>query len=84
MDPDPAFHVHPALLELLCYEAKLIESHLFEIYLHYIVVHCKKGYRFSRPQPGSHQSNSLAGNSLVCDIPAGDGNIANLFLPCTL
>ncbi len=42
----------------------------------------------SRPQPGCHQPNSPsqgitklfpAGESLVSDIPAGDGKIPNLF-----
>jgi hypothetical protein len=51
----------------------------------------KKGYRFSRPQPGCHQPNSLCpgiiklfppGESLVGDIPAGDGKTANLLLQC--
>jgi hypothetical protein len=51
----------------------------------------KKGYRHSRPQPGCHLPNSpWAGitkllpprKSLVGDIPAGDGNVANLFLRC--
>ncbi len=37
-----------------------------------LLVHCKQGYRFSRPR-----------ESLVNDIPAGDGKIANLFLQCT-
>jgi hypothetical protein len=54
-------------------------------------VHCKKGYRFSRPQPGCHLPNSswqgiiksfTARESLVRDIPAGDGKMANLFLQC--
>ncbi len=48
----------------------------------------KKGYRFSRPQPGCHQPNSplpgiiklfTASESLVSDIPAGDGKKYNLF-----
>jgi hypothetical protein len=48
----------------------------------------KKGLRFSRPQPGCHFPNSpwpgiiklfLARESLVSEIPAGDGKIANLF-----
>ncbi len=51
-------------------------------------VHCKKGWRFSRPQPGFHWPNSPwaeiiifspARDSLVSDIPAGDGKIAHLF-----
>jgi hypothetical protein len=37
-------------------------------------IHCKKGQRFSRPQP----------ESLVSDIPAGDGKTANLFLQSML
>jgi hypothetical protein len=52
-------------------------------------IHCKKGCRFSRPQPGCHLPNSpsRAGilkifppwDSLVSDIPAGDGQTANFF-----
>jgi hypothetical protein len=51
----------------------------------------KKGERFSRPQTGCHLLNSPwagiiklfpARESLVSDIPAGDGKIANLFLQC--
>ncbi len=50
-----------------------------------------KDYRHSRPQPGCHLPNSpWAGiiklfppwQSLVSDIPAGDGNVAYLFLRC--
>ncbi len=52
-------------------------------------IHCKKGWRFSRPQPGCHLPNSPwpekiylfpARESLVCDIPAGDGKIGKLLL----
>ncbi len=52
----------------------------------------KKGQRFSRPQPGCHLPNSpwpgkiklsTARESLVSDIPAGDGKTANLFLQCS-
>jgi hypothetical protein len=48
----------------------------------------KEGYNFSRPQPGCHQPNSPypviiklfpARESLVCDIPAGDGKNNNIF-----
>ncbi len=48
----------------------------------------KKCYRFSRPQPGCHKPNSPwpgiiklfeARESLVSDIPAGDGKNYNLF-----
>ena len=48
----------------------------------------KKGQRFSRPQLRCHQSNSPwpgiiklfpARESLVSDIPTGDGKISNLF-----
>jgi hypothetical protein len=48
----------------------------------------KNGYRFSRPQPGCHKTNSPwtgifklfpARESLVSDIPAGDGKNDNLF-----
>ncbi len=48
----------------------------------------KVGGRVSRPQPGCHLPNSpwtgiiklfRAWESLVSDIPAGDGKIANLF-----
>jgi hypothetical protein len=50
----------------------------------YTVHFKKKGYRFSRPQPGFHLPNSPwpGKNSLVSDIPAGDGKIANFFLQC--
>ncbi len=55
----------------------------------------KKKFRHSRPQPCrmSLTKLSLGGNdliipapreSLVSDIPAGDGNVANLFLQCSL
>ncbi len=56
-------------------------------------VHCKKGQRFSRPQPGCHLPNSPwagiikffpARERLVSDIPAGDGKTVNLFLQCSL
>ncbi len=51
----------------------------------------KKGYRFSRPQPGCHKPNSpkpeiiklfLSRESLVSDITAGDGETINHFLQC--
>jgi hypothetical protein len=51
----------------------------------------KKGYRFSRTRTGCHQPNSLwpvridlflPRDSVVSDIPAGDGKIINLFLQC--
>jgi hypothetical protein len=51
----------------------------------------KKGFRFSRLQPGCHEPNSLwpeiiqqflARESLDGDIPAGDGKICNIFLQC--
>ncbi len=48
----------------------------------------KKGSPFSRPQPGCHWLNSpWAGifpprESLVSDIPAGDGKIVKTFLQC--
>ncbi len=59
------------------------------------LLHCKKGYIFSRPRPGCHLPNSLwpgiiylfpaaARPSLVSDIPDGDGKIANFFLQCTV
>ncbi len=53
----------------------------------------KKGLRHSRPQPGCHLPNSPSAGiiklfspppSLVSDIPAGDGNVASLFLRCTI
>jgi hypothetical protein len=57
---------------------------------HYTV---KKGYRFSRHQPGCHLPNSLAGNYLIIlghrDFGqwhpswAGDGKIITLFLQCS-
>ncbi len=49
-------------------------------------VHCKKGQRFSRPQPGCHLPKSPrtgiiklfpAREGLVSDIPAGDRKTAN-------
>ncbi len=50
----------------------------------------KKGYRHSRPQPGCHNSPwpgifklFQPRESLVSDISAGDGNVANFFLQCT-
>ncbi len=52
----------------------------------------KKGLRFSRPQPECQQPNSRwpgiikffpARESLISDIPAGDGKIANPFLQCS-
>ncbi len=51
-------------------------------------VHCKKGKPFSRPQPGCHKPNSPRTgiiklfpprDSLVGEIPAGDGENGNLF-----
>jgi hypothetical protein len=51
-------------------------------------LHCKKNYRFSRPQMGYYLPNSpwpviiklfLASESLLSDIPAGDGKIVSLF-----
>ncbi len=53
----------------------------------------KKGYRFFRPQSGCHLPNFPwpgiikyfpARESLVSDIPAGDGKTANLFLQCII
>ncbi len=41
------------------------------------MVHCKKSSRHSRPKPTFHFPNCL-----VCDILAGDRNVANLFLRC--
>jgi hypothetical protein len=52
----------------------------------------KKGWQFSRPQPGCHLLNSPwrgiiklfpTRERLVSDIPVGDEKIANLFLQCT-
>jgi hypothetical protein len=53
-------------------------------------LHSKKAFRYSRPQPGSHLPNAPyrlpqlfpPRESLVSDIPAGDGNIEKLFLRC--
>ncbi len=52
-------------------------------------LHRKKGLRHSRPQPGCHLPNSpWAGiiyppkEIFVFDIPAGDGNVADLLLQC--
>ncbi len=56
-------------------------------------LHCKKIYRFSRPQPGSHSSNTPwpgiiklipARESLVCYIPAGGGKNYTIFLQCSI
>ncbi len=53
----------------------------------------KNGPRYSRPQPGCNQPSSLwpgitklfpARESLVSDIPAGDGKIVHLFLQCMI
>ncbi len=55
-------------------------------------LHCKKGLPFSRPQLGCHsQTLSLVGKNKIIPgqgefgsyIPAGDGQIANLFLKCS-
>jgi hypothetical protein len=55
------------------------------------VIHCKKAFRYSRPQPGCHLPNSpgrelwrhytlfLPRESLVSEILAGDGNSEKLF-----
>ncbi len=56
----------------------------------------KKAFQYSRPQPGCHLPNSPLGGtndvinklfrpreSLVNDIPAGDGNIEKPFLRCS-
>jgi len=52
------------------------------------ILHCKKSYEI----PGSFDQTFLglglgtffpARESLVSDIPAGDGNIAKLFLQCS-
>jgi hypothetical protein len=51
------------------------------------MAHCKKGYRFSRPQAGCHLPNSViipGQGEFLSDIPAGDGENANLFLQCIL
>ncbi len=55
------------------------------------LIHRKKAFRYSRPQPGCHlpnspwagiiniwRHNSRPRESLVSDIPAGDGNIKKL------
>jgi hypothetical protein len=62
------------------------------IYNYTIILYTvKKGKRFSRPPAGmsliklSLAAKNLifpARESLVSDIPAGDGKIANLFLQC--
>jgi hypothetical protein len=51
------------------------------------MVHCKKILTIFRPQPECHKPNSswpgiitVFPASLVSDIPAEDGKIANLFL----
>ncbi len=59
------------------------------------LLHRKKAFQYSRPQPGCHLPNSpWAGimtsyikysayrESLVIDIPAGDGDIEKVFLRC--
>ncbi len=53
-------------------------------------MHHKKAFRYSRPQPGCHLPKSpwtgkiswFCPETLVSDIPAGDGNIEKLFLLC--
>jgi hypothetical protein len=49
-------------------------------------IHCRKGLLFSRPQPGYPWPGIIklfpARESLVSDIPAGDGKMANPFLQC--
>jgi hypothetical protein len=54
-----------------------------------IMIHCKKRLAISRPQPGPLTKLSQgtiklfpARESLVSDIPAGDGKMANHFLQC--
>jgi hypothetical protein len=58
----------------------------------YVSYTVKKGLGFSHFQPGCHQPNSPwsgkiklfpARESLVSDIPAGDGKIKKNFLQCT-
>jgi hypothetical protein len=46
-------------------------------------MHCKKGYRFSPPQPGIFKLFP-ARKGLVCDIPAGEGKNENLSLQCAI
>jgi hypothetical protein len=57
------------------------------------MIYTVKRLAISRPQPGCHLPNPPwpriiktfpARESLVNDIPAGDGKIINLFLQCTL
>ncbi len=54
-------------------------------------MHCKKGYQFSRPQPGCYLPNSPwtgiieffpPRETLVSNIQAGDGKIDKHFLQC--
>ncbi len=69
---------------------RLEPNHIFALFGH-LQIHCKKVYRFSSPQPGSHWPNSPcqwiiflfpARESKARGIPAGDGKIDNLFLQC--
>ncbi len=61
--------------------------HNFPASLYFTSVHCKKGYRISRPPWMSITWRRtiklfLVSESLVIDIPAGDGKFPNLFLQC--
>ncbi len=65
-----------------------LENRLLQSTMPYTV---KKAFQYSRSQPGCYLPNSMGGNndviyklfppreSLVSDIPAGDGNIEKLF-----
>ncbi len=45
-------------------------------------IHCIKGYQHSRPRSQDVIYQTNCRESLVSDIPAGDGNVGNLFLRC--
>ncbi len=70
---------------------KTCEMLFFAYIIYFLAIHCKKGYRFSRLQPGCHLPNFPwpgiiqlfpASGSLVSDIPSGDGKAAIVFLQC--
>ncbi len=78
--------VSPFWWELVKQRPNSPDQQLFQL-------HRKKDFRYSRPQPGCHLPNSpwagimtsymyklvLRTESLISDIPAGDGNIEKLF-----
>jgi hypothetical protein len=58
--------------------SKFTQCHLTPVISSFPDLHCIKGLPFSCPLPGCHQPN-VTNQSLVSDIPAGDGKIVNLF-----